>query len=507
MALPLSGPDVDADIVLPKLFSDHMVLQQNQSIRVWGTAKAAENLTVRFAGQSVNTVADGSGYWSAMISTGRAGGPYELEIASADLETKVVFHDVLVGEVWICGGQSNMNWPMGKSSDGEQAIKTSVENSEIRVFNVLNNVSPEPLDDFGNVQPWFDCTPESIKDCSAIAYYFGREIRNKLKVPIGLINVSRDGSTLEAWTPYAALENDGRFTELLEHWEQRKEPANPNRVSNSYNGMVAPLAGYAFRGIIWYQGEANVGRGAQYQRMFPVMINGWRSNLRHNDCPFYFVQLAPFRYEGHTVEALPEIWDAQLRTMKSVSKIGMVVTTDVGDAEQIHPENKLTVAQRLSLWALGSCYADDRERVEADSIASAKRSIGPSATDPEDVVGNNGGASSQPVPIGFSGPIYESSSIDGNKVVITFRFATKLEFDKLKEHGFTICGSDREFKAAQIALQDTKVVVSHPDIPEPIAVRYNWLDTPQNNLINSDGLPASPFRTDNFPLQSDGIEF
>ena len=252
-----------ADIALPKLFSDHMVLQQKQSMRIRGTADSGEKLTVSFAGQSVDATADSRGRWSAIIQTGPAGGPYQLEVASRDSQTKVVFHDVLVGEIWICGGQSNMQWPINKISTAEAEIEKAKDFPNIRVFNVDHSASVEPMNDFVNVNPWFCCSPESIKEFSAVAYFFGRELSRDLKVPIGLINVSRDGTTLEAWTPYDTIQNDGRFTELLNHWEERNEPNNPNRVSNSFNAMVAPLKGFAFRGIIWYQGEANVGRGAQ----------------------------------------------------------------------------------------------------------------------------------------------------------------------------------------------------------------------------------------------------
>lgn len=506
-------PNSMADIALPKLFSDHMILQQNQSMRISGTADAGERLTVTFSKQTVDAVADEEGHWTAIISTGPAGGPYHLEVASADSDTKVEFHDVLVGEVWICGGQSNMQFPISRSSNAKSEIDAAKKFPTIRVFDVDHNASPEPLDDFAKVDSWFCCSSDSIKEFSAIAYLFGRELGKKLDIPIGLINVSRDGTTLEAWTPFDVLESDGSFSELLKHWEERDEPNNPNRVSNSFNGMVAPLAGFAFRGVIWYQGEGNVGRGAQYRRMFPLMIKSWREKLRQKNCPFYFVQPTPFRYQERTVESLPEIWDAQLKAFKEVSNTGMVVTTDLGDPSNVHPAEKFPVAERLSRWAFAGCYADFINQNEKEKQASTEdepklpraSSSNEIESQPKDTEEKESVAKKV---ASISGPIYESAKVEGDRIVVSFRFSdTKLVLDPAVGNQFTVCGPDRKFVPARVQIIGLNVEVFHAEIPDPVAVRYAWMDTAEASLTNAEGLPASPFRTDDFPLLSDGVEF
>ncbi len=498
MVAAISNVSATGDIALPKLFSDHMVLQQKQAMRIRGTADAGERLTIRFAGRDVDTVADPDGNWSAVIQTGPAGGPHQLEIASRDSTTSVVFQDVLVGEVWICGGQSNMQWPVAKSARADAAVEQAQDFPDIRVFNVKPDASTETRDDFEMVNPWYCCSPESIKDFSAVAYYFGRELNRKLGVPIGLINVSRHGSTLEAWTPYDALERDGRFDKLLSHWRERNEPSNPNRVSNAFNAMAAPLSGFAFRGIVWYQGEANVGRGAQYQRMFPLMIESWRNQLGQKNCPFYFVQLTPYRYTERPVEALPEVWDAQLKTFKQVPQTGMVVTTDIGDDRNPHPSDKLTVANRLSRWALTDCYAQPQSsrRQSGNGPSLVEAGAGAKSTD------------SRISTAMLCGPIYDSHRIDGDRIVVDFRFAGEaLQINEPVGNAFTICGPDRKFVPATATIDGTSLIVSHPQISQPIAVRYGWQDTARPVLKNDGGMPASPFRTDDFPLLSEGIEF
>ena len=525
-AFTLVTNTVEADIELPKLFADHMVLQQNQSMRISGTADKAEQLIVKFNGQEVAAVADGNGKWSAIISTGRAGGPFQLEVASRNSETKVVFNDVLVGEVWICAGQTNMRFPVEQSKGADEHIESAKKFPMIRGFDVGQTASALPQKDFADVDSWFCCSPDSIKDFSAIAYLFGRELSKKLDVPIGLINVSSRSTTLEAWTPYDVLETDGSFDQLLKHWEERNEPTNPNRVSSSYNAMVSPLSGFAFRGVIWYQGESNVGRGAQYRRMFPLMIKSWRKKLGQPQCPFLFVQPTPFRYEEQPVEALPEIWDAQLKTFCSIQGTGMVVSTDVGCVDCNQPVEKLPIAERLSNWAFAGCYAKTLTEMEAarqkqeklepaestDTGEQQKRGSAEKLENKQDKEKDNPQQTHALLRLSTnivaSGPIYESAKTHDNQIVIQFKMAAGgLYLSSDSEHGFTICGADRKFLTAQVLVSGNQLIVSHPDIPKPIAVRYGWSDTASPTLRNATGLPASPFRTDEFPLISDGVEF
>ena len=511
--------EVDADIELPKLFSDHMVLQQNQSMRINGTADKQEELTVKFKDQEFEVVADGNGKWSAIISTGRAGGPFQLEVASRNSETKVVFSDVLVGEVWICAGQTNMRFPVRKSKGANEHIGAAKKFPMMRAFNVGQTASALPQKDFSDVESWFCCTPDSIKDFSAIAYLFGRELSKKLDVPIGLINVASDGTTLESWTAYDVLKADGGFDQLLKHWQERNEPSNPNRVSSSYNAMVAPLAGFGFRGVIWYQGESNVGRGSQYRRMFPLMIESWRKKLGQPQCPFLFVQPTPFRYEEQPVEALPEIWDAQLKTYNAVKGTGMVVTTDLGSTESNQPDEKLPIAQRLANWAFTGCYAKNLAKEKAirrrqenvrpvgstDNASSGEEQAADKQENKRDETLASFHRSTNIVP---SGPIYKSAKTVDNQIVIQFNMAGGgLFLSTGLEHGFTICGEDRKFLVAQVTVSGDQLMVGHDEIRKPIAVRYGWTDTAEATLRNSAGLPASPFRTDEFPLISDGVEF
>ena len=513
----LVAPTAVADIELPKLFSDHMVLQQHQTMRINGSADANEALAVSFNGQVVEAVADKNGNWSAIIRTGPAGGPYQLEVASRDSQTKVVFNDVLVGEVWICSGQSNMLFPVDNSKLAQQSIEAAKDYPTIRGFNVAPTASVQPLKDFANVDSWFCCAADSIKDFSAIAYLFGRELNRKLDVPIGLILVAAERTTLESWTPYDTLKQDGSFDQLLMHWEERGEPTNQNRVSNSFNAMVAPLSGFGFRGVIWCHGEANLGRGAQYGRILPLMIQSWRKKLGQHECPFLFVQPTPFRYTERPVEGLPEIWDAQLKTFMSMPGTGMVVTTDLADEQSNQPANKLPVAQRLSKWAFSGCYKQmlAKKMKSPDVGAPIPALVDQNGDEKSNKTERSDGAADKtlislevPAKLVASGPIFESAEIDGNKIVINFsQIGSALRLDPTTEHGFTICGEDREFVPAEAMLKGQQMIIYHPEISAPIAVRYGWTDTAKPTLKNSSGLPASSFRTDEFPLLSDGVEF
>ena len=458
-----------ADISLPKIFSDHMVLQQQSEVSVWGTAEPSQQIEISFNETTVSTTADSAGNWRGTITTPEAGGPYELEINAKDDETKVVFSDVMVGEVWICSGQSNMEWPLTKSLNPEIEIENAKEFSDLRLFTVNNNGTPEPLDDFAKTEGWNVCGPESVAEFSAVAYFFGRELKRELKVPIGLIHTSWGGTRCEAWVSAEGLNEQTALAPLLQHWKENDNPTSKNRPSNLYNAMIHPLKGVEFRGFLWYQGEANVGRGQQYQTLFPTLITDWRTQFEKPDAPFYFVQLAPFRYGKHPPEALPEIWDAQLKTMQSVENTGMAVTTDIGNLENIHPKNKQEVGRRLALWAVAKTYA---EQVETAPV--------------------------------HSGPIFESAELIKGKFALSFTFSEGLKSrDEQPLNCFSICGEDKKFLPATAKIVAGKVIVSSEEVTAPEAVRFGWDDTSVPNLINEAGLPASPFRTDDFPLLSE----
>ena len=516
------------DISLPKYFSDHMVLQQNRSMRVWGKSEPEEKLTVKFKDQSIDLVADQKGNWSTKIKTGPAGGPFQLEVASQDSETKVVFSNVLVGEVWVCGGQSNMSVPVSKTEFAEADIASAKNFPRIRLFQVGQAAANEELADFAKVDPWYCCSSETIKGFSAIGYFFARELSAKLDVPIGLIQLDSGAVPLESWISNRALKDNG-FNELLDYWNNQNQPNNPAAASSLFNGMVSPMSQTPIGGVLWYHGTANIGRGEQYSRLFPLFIKNWREHFQ-SDLPFYFVQPSPFRFEDLSSEALPEIWDAQLKTFKKTNGTGMVVTTDLADAQMVHNNHKLTISKRLSSWAFANCYfavlskpkpanpnSSENETIQAstntsvtpqiqeDSVKSRETESDGSAFDSaksDDVI------SAQVDQVDCSGPIFESAKTDGNKIVLTFRYADSgLKLNSDVTHGFTICGEDKKFLPAQVKIDGSQLEVFHAEIDSPVAVRYGWTDTARPALTNSTGLPASPFRTDEFQLSSSGIEF
>ena len=480
------GSLLRGDISLSKVFTDHMVLQQNSLVKVTGTAEPGQRLAVKFAKQLSKITANAKGQWLATIRTPGAGGPFELEVAAEAGEPKVSLSNVMVGDVWVCAGH-NMEWPVSKSLNAETEIELSKNFPQLRLFSVDHSASVVPLADFSKVDPWRICSPEAVQDFSATAYYFGRELSKGLKsedqpleMPIGLIDCSWESSVCEAWASRASLEAVESLAPLLKHWDENDElPTVQNRPGNLYNGMIAPLKDFPIRGVIWYQGEANHGRGHQYATLLPTLIADWRQAFGNEKMPFYFVQLAPYRYQDESPQGLPEIWDAQLKTLKSVSNTGMVVTTDIGNAEEIHPKNKQEVGRRLSLVALSDCYLDPEAETETKKKLVA------------------------------SGPIYDSMSTDKDRIRITFKHAKGLGVrNKDEDLGcFLICGEDRKFYPAQATIKGESVEVTSENVSKPVAVRFAWDDSAEPNLINGAGLPASPFRTDEFPLQSQSREF
>lgn len=476
----------NADILLPKIFSDHMVLQQNSDVKIWGTADVGNELVVTFDKQTIEVTADEKGRWSAYIKTPGAGGPYEITIEVKGGDPKIIVRDVLIGEVWICSGQSNMEWPVKNALNPKIEMQQAKALPQIRFFSVDHMPSPTELTEFSKAKSWDCCSPESVADFSAVAFFFGRELHRELNVPIGLIDTSFGGTTAEAWVSRSGLESEEALAPMLKQWAENDNPTSKNRPANLFNGMVAPLKGYAFRGVIWYQGESNVGRGQQYATLFPTLINDWRTHLAGGkEFPFYFAQLAPFRYKDHSPEALPEVWDAQLKTLKSVGNVGMAVTTDIGEIADIHPRNKQTVGKRLSLWALAQTYAD-RKKPDDPKAGPAK---------PDQII--------------VSGPIYETMTISDGKIRLAFKYAKgglKSRDAKPLTH-FMICGDDKKFVPATVEIDGDHLIVTSPEVSDPKNVRFAWDDIAVPNFVGSSDLPASPFRTDDFPLLSVGNDF
>lgn len=488
---------VAAQLKLPALISDNMVLQQNKQVSVWGWAAPGEMITITLSwnNKAITTKADDKGKWQATLQTTKAGGPYTIEFKSVD---KITVNNVLLGEVWLASGQSNMEFPMGKGEGwrtGAHNAETEIPKANyphIRMIDVPNRVSDMPQEDFKG--GWQVCTPETVKDFSAVAYFFAKEIQAATGYPIGIINSTWGGTPAESWTRKDILESDTGFQKILERYQQDvekypaayakyktsyekwkadtssnkkgapKEPVGPNHNKSPgklYNGMIAPLIPYTLQGVIWYQGESNADRAWQYRRLFPAMIKGWREDWHNNKLPFYFVQIAPHRSQG------PEIREAQLYSWQTTPYTGMVVSTDYGDSLDIHPRNKEVIGKRLSLWALKNQYGKN-------SVVT-------------------------------SGPVYQSMKVESNKIVILFKYADGINASsKAPLQEFLIAGDDQQFVPAQAIIKGNTVIVWNNDISKPVAVRFNWSKVPVAELYNKAGLPATPFRTDSWPVATQG---
>jgi sialate O-acetylesterase len=429
------------------LFTDGAVLQQGIAVPVWGSASDGEKVTVKFQNQTVSTTAM-SGTWMVHLKPLKPGGPFTMKISSK--ENTIELKDMLVGEVWVCSGQSNMAWPLKASEGADQVIAASGD-PMLRLYTVPQ--SDVPVKDLA--ASWQACGPDTSGDFSAVGYFFGRDLRKALKVPVGLINSSVSGTPAEAWTSRRALKSYPELASILETPRGRF-----GRPTCLYNGMIAPLIPYAIRGAIWYQGEGNAWAAYQYRTLFPAMIKDWRDNWAQGDFPFLFVQLAPFG--NIAVNAWPELREAQLLTFLNVPKTGMAVITDVGEKEDIHPKKKEPVGGRLAIAARATAYGED---------------------------------------IVFSGPIYKSMQIEGDREILSFdHIGGGLVAKDGDLTGFTIAGEDQNFVPAQAVIQGDKVAVWSPQSPKPVAVRYGWENFPVVNLFNKEGLPATPFRTDDFPM-------
>ena len=474
------------------LFSDHAVLQQNVKVPVWGTASEGEKVTVEFQGQTLSTVAK-NGRWQVVLPPLQPGGPFTLTIVG---ENRIVVQDVLVGEVWICGGQSNMARPLGLHPPLQPLVNweqeaASANYPQMRHFAINRSASDTPQADVKG--KWEVCSPRTAPQFTAIGYYFGRDLTRKLNLPVGLINNAVPGTPAEAWTSPETLRSVPEFKTILERhaeavqkWDPAKaeedykkalekfhvaeaaakqagkpvppppgkaqDPKGHKRPGGLYNGMVHPLQPYAIRGVIWYQGENNNDRAKEYQTLFPAMIADWRRTMAQGDFPFLFVQLAPFQKIG------PEIREAQLMTWQKTPHTAMVVTVDCGDAKDIHPTRKEPVGARLALAARALAYGEKLE---------------------------------------YSGPVFAAMKVNDSRALLTFTHAANGLTSKggpLK--GFTVAGADKRFVPAEARIEGSSVVVTSPEVIAPVAVRYGWEKVPDVNLFNQEGLPASPFRTD-----------
>ncbi len=497
----IPGRWAGADVKLPALIGSHMVLQRDVEARLWGWADVGEQVTVTVGDRRLATVtADAEGQWIVKVSAHPAGGPVRIVVQG---NNTITLDNVLFGDVWVCSGQSNMEWPVSKSADSAEEI-AAADHPALRLFNVTRSPMPQGQDDC--VGAWVVCNPQSIRMFSAVAYFFGRNLQQDLDVPIGLVQSSFGGTPIAAWTPLTVLEGNPKFASILKRhddymtqypqavksyeaalakWEQDAEQAaaqgikaplkprkpiapekSPIQPAVLYNGMIHPLTLLTIKGVIWYQGENNAAQGLLYRSLLPAMIQSWRQEWNQGDFPFGIVQLANYRPRDDRPgdSYLAELREAQAITARTVPNCGLAVTIDIG-GQNIHPTNKQDVGKRLGLWALAKVYGKD---------------------------------------VTFSGPEYERMAVESSAIRITFKhtaggLAVK-GADAIK--GFAIAGDDRKFVWADATIDGDSVIVRSPQVTHPVAVRYAWSNNPECNLYNRADLPAIPFRTDDWPMLS-----
>ena len=487
---------IQAALKLPQIFASSMVLQRDQPVAIWGWAEAGQDVTVSFAGQSKTTRAGADGKWRVALDALPASSENRNLEVSAGSE-KLTYANVLVGEVWLCSGQSNMEWVVN-DCEGAAEAAAAANNPLIRHFKAALQTAIAPQEDLTGA--WAIAGPETVPSFTATGYYFTLNLYEHLKVPIGIVNSSWGGSQIEPWidpqgfsispqlkdiadrvASIDAIHRQDQLTRLdeIDAWsktarkaliENQTPPAMPaalpphpltinTEATSIYNAMIAPLVGYGIRGVLWYQGESNRTDGMLYSEKMKALIGSWRRLWDQAELPFYFVQLAPYGY-GEAPENLPRIWEAQTATL-AVPHTGMAVTNDIGTPGNIHPPNKTDVGKRLALLALSKNYGfKDLES---------------------------------------SGPMFKKMKIKGNKIVIQFEHAKGLK----SRNGtpltwFTIAGEDKNFVEAKAEIDGKTVVVSAESVKSPVAVRFGWNERAEPNLSNGADLPASAFRTDNW---------
>jgi len=490
-ALFLSAITAHAELRLGPLFRDHAVLQQGKPVPVWGWTDAGTKVQVEYRGQEQSTVAGPDGRWQVTLTPMNASAePADLKVSAAQ---SIAIHDVLVGEVWICSGQSNMEWHVRDvlNADGEIA---GANFPLIRHFRVPHVIADRPQEDFTGT--WAAASPKTVISFSAVAYFFARDLHRDLKVPIGLVNTSWGGKMIEVFMSAEAIASDPAFATVEKRWKQEQDrlptllaayeqkkipPSKPasddpnatpedvapkgmnpsevvaqHRPSCLFNGMTNPVIPYAIRGAIWYQGEHNISRASEYRALFSAMITDWRAKFQQGDFPFYFAQLSAFNAPlDKSREGFALLREAQSQTL-SLSNTGMAVTFDVGTPENIHPRNKQDVGARLARIAKANTYHLDGE---------------------------------------WCGPVLKTAARDGKTVRLSFdHTADGLQLKPTAAAAFELAGPDGRFQPAIARVDGATLVVQCDAITEPASVRYAWGNAPEAALFNSEGLPASPFR-------------
>jgi sialate O-acetylesterase len=462
----LSSNFVTAKVILPAFFSDGMVLQQQTDAALWGWAKpgTAVKINASWNKKNYSATADGTGKWLTRIATPVAGGPYTISISDGE---PVIIKNILIGEVWLCSGQSNMEMPMKGFKDqpiiGSNDAIFNSSNEQLRIYTVPRAVERNTKDT-SKTSFWKNSNPENISNFSAVAYYFGRILQQQLKIPVALINDSYSGSPAEAFMSAESLK---AFPEIAIPAATGTEKLSNKNATTLYNGMIHPLAGYTIKGCLWYQGESNYDRPDQYEKLFPAMIQLWRNEWGQGNFPFYFAQIAPYAYSslpaGNRNEKLNSAYlrDAQRRSLAAIPNSGMVVLMDAGDEKTIHPFNKEIAGKRFAYLALGDTY--------------------------------------QYKGFGYQSPLYDSLTVTGNVATIKFKNTSNglTSFTKPLTQ-FEIAGADKTFYPAQAVIARGNIQVSSPMVATPVAVRYAFKDFIIGELFSVEGYPVSSFRTDNW---------
>ncbi len=492
-----------ADVTLAPLFTDHAVLQRDRLIPVWGKATAGETVSVTFHGQTVNNVAAGDGRWSVLlpISAASADGA---DLVVAGQNNTLTCHDVVVGEVWLCSGQSNMEFALNRAQDAAAEI-AAANYPRIRAVKVTRNRADEPVDTVPT-SGWQTATPATAGAFTAVGYFFARDLQAKLGVPIGLIDSTWGGTPIEAWMSSAALQSDPAFAVVDERWKKvladypeakvrsdreiaawtaaekaaagagaakhaaflkdhpkPREPLGPTSGSfprGLFNGMINPLLPYGIRGVLWYQGETNAIRASEYHALFAAMIRNWRTHFANEELPFFWVNLANYKEPADkTGVSYALLREAQTETL-SLPHTGQALAVDIGNPNDIHPTNKQEVGRRLALLAKNEVYD---------------------------------------IPADDTGPTFAGVTVEGNALRVRFTHANNgLVAHDRPVQSLEIAGADKKFYPATAKIEHDTLLVSSPQVPAPVAVRYAWSNSPVANLYNGSGLPAVPFRSANW---------
>ena len=457
----LSALLVQAQIKVASILGDNMVLQRNSEVKLWGKSKPNDNLTIKVGWNklTLKTVSNADGKWLVKVKTSEVGGPYIITIASG--KEKLTLNNILLGEVWLCSGQSNMEMPLKGFGDqpvlGVNDALVDAENDNIRLFTVKKSASDTPQDTCSGM--WDVANAKSVGQFSAVGYFYARELQRKLNVPVGMICSSWGGTRIESWMSSQAI-NNFPISKAKTPIKKEGDPSQPSRL---FNGMIHPILNFTIKGAIWYQGETNRFNANEYTDLMTAMVNNWRTDFGLEQFPFYFVQIAPYSYGDNNGLISAYLREAQMKASLKIPNSGMVSTVDIGEEKSIHPSEKLTVAKRLTYWALSETY-------------------------------NKKG-------IAFQNPLYKMAVAQDSMMVITFDNAENGLTSYGKElSNFEIAGDNKVFYPAKASIVKKQLQVGCSEVKKPIAVRYGFCNYPQGKgfLYNTAGLPIPPFRSDDW---------